>query len=174
MNLQSLVCSLIGVCIQKLSGEEMMHLTDRIMQLLLQVFGTRGAIAHEDAFMSIGFMADKLGEGLSRYMNFLQPVIIMGLKNVEEYQVCTVCVGVVGDVCRSLHSGVAQYCDEIMRCLLELLQSPIINRSVKPHVISLFSDIAMAIEGDFDRYTSIVLGILKQAGLQIFFMFISK
>jgi importin subunit beta-1 len=37
-------------------------------------------------------------------------------------------------------------------------------RSVKPHVISLFADIAMAIEGDFDRYTSIVLGILKQAG----------
>jgi hypothetical protein len=31
-------------------------------------------------------------------------------------------------------------------------------------VISLFADIAMAIEGDFDRYTSIVLGILKQAG----------
>ena len=37
-------------------------------------------------------------------------------------------------------------------------------RSVKPHVISLFGDIAMAIEGDFDRYTSIVFGILKQAG----------
>jgi hypothetical protein len=35
---------------------------------------------------------------------------------------------------------------------------------VKPHVISVFGDIAMAIEGDFDRYTSIVFGILKQAG----------
>jgi hypothetical protein len=35
---------------------------------------------------------------------------------------------------------------------------------VKPHVISIFGDIAMAIEGDFDRYTSIVFGILKQAG----------
>jgi hypothetical protein len=35
---------------------------------------------------------------------------------------------------------------------------------VKPHVISIFGDIAMAIEGDFDRYTSLVFGILKQAG----------
>jgi importin subunit beta-1 len=129
MNLQSLICSLIGVCAQKLSSEELAPLADRIIQLLLQVFNTKGAIAHEDAFMSIGFMADKLGEGLERYMSFLQPVILMGLKNVEEYQVCTVCVGVVGDLCRSLHSGLARYCDEIMRCLLELLQSPIINRS---------------------------------------------
>ena len=103
MNLQSLVCSLIGVCVQKLAAEEMPQLTgtisnklcfillivsnkyiniyfcpstlsfffvchalhnffifkifflisilffslDRIMQLLLQVFQTRGAIAHE-------------------------------------------------------------------------------------------------------------------------------
>lgn len=37
-------------------------------------------------------------------------------------------------------------------------------RSVKPLVISLFSDIAMAIEGDFERYTPLIMGILKQAG----------
>lgn len=37
-------------------------------------------------------------------------------------------------------------------------------RSVKPHVINVFSDIALAIEGDFDRYANVILGILKQAG----------
>jgi len=35
---------------------------------------------------------------------------------------------------------------------------------VKPHVISVFSDISLAIEGDFERYTNVILGILKQAG----------
>ena len=39
-----------------------------------------------------------------------------------------------------------------------------IIRSVKPHVINVFSDIALATEGDFDRYTQVILGILKQAG----------
>ena len=39
-----------------------------------------------------------------------------------------------------------------------------IFRSVKPHVINVFSDIALATEGDFDRYTQVILGILKQAG----------
>lgn len=39
-----------------------------------------------------------------------------------------------------------------------------VHREVKPHVISLFADIAMAIEGDFERYCSIVLMMLHQAG----------
>lgn len=39
--------------------------------------------------MAIGFMASKLGENLARYMPFLQPVLIVGLKNIEEYQVMT-------------------------------------------------------------------------------------
>jgi hypothetical protein len=37
--------------------------------------------------MAIGFMAGKLSEGIARYMPFLQPALIMGLKNIEEYQV---------------------------------------------------------------------------------------
>jgi hypothetical protein len=61
-------------------------------------------------------------------MPYLQPMLLMGLKNIEEYQVCTVSVGVVGDVCRALNAGVVPFCDDIMRCLLELLQSPALNR----------------------------------------------
>jgi importin subunit beta-1 len=134
------------------------------MQLLFQVFNTKGAVTHEDAFMSIGFMAEKMEGNFARYVPYLQAPLVAGLKNIDEYQVCTVSVGVVGDLCRALGAGVLPYCDDVMRCLLELLQSQVLNRSVKPHVISLFADIAMAIEGEFERYTNIILGILRQAG----------
>lgn len=164
MNVQSCLCSLIGQIIRKLEYSDFSALSDRILQLLLQVFNAKGAVAHEDALLSIGFMAEKMKEGFMRYVPYLQAPLISGLKNVEEYQVCTAAVGVLGDVCRAVNKGVLTYCDEIMRCLLELLQSPVLNRSVKPHVISVFADVAMALEGDFDRYASIVLGILKQAG----------
>ena len=36
-------------------------------------------------------------------------------------------------------------------------------RSAKPHVISAFADIAMAIEGDFMHYLEVILRILQQA-----------
>lgn len=164
MNLQSCLCSLVGEIVKKLDTESVSPFSDRIMQLLFGVFESKGAIAHEDAFMSIGFVAEKLGANFLRYLPYLQAPLLAGLKSVDEHQLVTVAVGVVGDLCRALGNQLLPSCDEIMRCLLELLQSQVLNRSVKPHVIAVFADIAMAIEGDFDRYTNIILGILKQAG----------
>ena len=164
MNLQSCLCSLVGEIIKKLESDSVTQFSDRIMTVLLKVFETKGAIAHEDAFMAIGFMAETLGATFARYVPSLKAPLLAGLHSVEEHQLCTVAVGVVGDLCRALGAQLAPLCDEIMHALLELLQSQVLNRSVKPHVISLFADIAMAIEGDFDRYTTIILGILKQAG----------
>lgn len=49
-------------------------------------------------------------------------------------------------------------------CSCEVYVCCVMCRAVKPHAISLFADIAMAIEGDFERYTSIVMPLLEQAG----------
>ncbi len=38
-------------------------------------------------------------------------------------------------------------------------------RAVKPHVISLFADMVMAIEGDAAKYTGLILSILQEAGM---------
>eukprot|EP00600_Ochromonadales_sp_CCMP1393_P003552 CAMPEP_0174993058 /NCGR_PEP_ID=MMETSP0004_2-20121128/22863_1 /TAXON_ID=420556 /ORGANISM="Ochromonas sp., Strain CCMP1393" /LENGTH=851 /DNA_ID=CAMNT_0016247129 /DNA_START=21 /DNA_END=2576 /DNA_ORIENTATION=+ len=164
MNLQSALCSLVGEIVKKLESAQITPFSDRIMMLLFKVFETKGAIAHEDAFMSIGFIAEKLEGTFVRYMPYVQAPLLVALKSMDEHQLCTVAVGVVGDLCRSLTSALLPFCDDIMRCLLELLQSPTLNRSVKPHVISVFADVAMAIEGDFERYAAVVLGVLKLAG----------
>eukprot|EP01041_Mallomonas_annulata_P000250 gene250-463_t len=164
MNLQSLLCGLMGVCIQKLPVTNIDEtVSDRVMQLLLQVFTVKGAVAHEDAFMSVGHMIDKLGDGFTRYTEFFHAPLLSGLKNVEEYQVCTVAVGVVGDLCRALGKKLLPMCDDIVRSLLDLLQSPALNRSVKPHVLAVFADIAMALENEFNRYANIILVMLQQA-----------
>jgi len=164
MNLQSLLCGLIGVCVQKVTTEDITEvMADRIMQLILQVFTVKGAVAHEDAFMTVGFMIDKLGAHFIRYVEFFHTALLCGLKNVEEYQVCTVAVGVVTDLCRALGRKLLPLCDDIVRSLLDLLQSPALNRSVKPHVLSVFADIAMALETDFVRYANIILVMLQQA-----------
>ena len=93
IELQSMLCSLIGECVQKLEVDKITPLADRLMQSLLQVFTHRGAAAHEDAFMAIGYLADKLGADFNRYVQFLLPILINSLKNVEEYQLCAVSVG---------------------------------------------------------------------------------
>jgi len=164
MQLQSMLCSLISHCVQKLPKTEIMPLADRIMTLTLQVFTTKAAVAHEDAFLMVGYLADKLERDFGRYITHFMPALFNGLNNVEEHQVCTVSVGVIGDLCRALGAEMLPYCDDIVRILLELLQSQNLQRSVKPHVLSAFSDLSMALEGEFERYCPVVLRMLQQAG----------
>jgi len=165
MNLQSHLCSLIGVCVQKLPDEQVKAQADAIMELVLQVFSAKGAVAHEDAFLAIGYLSTKLEEEFgTRYASFLMPPLLSGLRNIEEHSVCTVAIGVAGDMCRAMGRGILPFTDDIMRASFEILQSQTVNRAVKPHAISLFADIAFAIEGDFEKYCSFVLPMLAQAG----------
>jgi len=58
-----------------------------------------------------------------------------GLKTIEEYQLVTISVTVVGDLCRALGKEILPFCDDIMRLLLELLQSQTLNRYDSYHTI---------------------------------------
>ena len=127
-NLQSCLCSLTGEVVKKLSLNDINPLADRVMQLLFQVFSNKSTTALEDALMTIGFIAEKMEKSFLRYMPYLQAPLMAGLKNVEEHQLVTVCVGAVGDLCRALGSDILPFCDDIMRLLLELLQSQTLNR----------------------------------------------
>lgn len=162
-NLQSHLCSVISECIKKISESEVSRHADRIMQSLLQVFKIPAAIAHEDALLAMGYFIDKLGEPSALYLPYIKDPLIACLKNFEDYSVCTVAIGCVGDLCRALKEKIAPICDDVMNIVMEILQSQAVNRSVKPHAIGLFSDVAMAIEGHFERYAGVVFGILKQA-----------
>lgn len=128
MHVQSCLCSLVGEIVKKLDVNQLNSFSDRIMLLLHKVFEGKGAVAHEDAFMAIGFLIEKMGSAFIRYVAYFQQPLIAGLKSIEEHQLVTVAVGVVGDLCRALGAQILPLCDEIMRCLLELLQSQVLNR----------------------------------------------
>ena len=160
--LQALLCGVLIAAIQKLNTD-IEPLADRIMQALLQVFSTRNAAAAEEAFMAAGALANVVGPKFEVYMQYFGPVLLMGLKNSEEYMVCSVAVGVVGDLCRALESKILPMCDEIVAALIEILNNPLLDRSVKPPVLSCFGDIALAVEGDYERYAASSLQMILQA-----------
>jgi importin subunit beta-1 len=160
--LQANLCGVLIAAIQKLT-ETIGPLADRIMQALLQVFSTRNAAAAEEAFMAAGALANAVGKDFERYMQFFGPVLLGGLANSEEYMVCSVAVGVIGDLCRALEKNILPLCDQIMESLLSILRNPSLNRTVKPPVLSCFGDIALAIEGDFDRYLAPTMMMVMQA-----------
>ncbi|PIN14451.1 Karyopherin (importin) beta 1 [Handroanthus impetiginosus] len=166
--LQGLLCGCLQVIIQKLGASEptkyaFMQYADQIMNLFLQVFACRSATVHEEAMLAIGALAYATGPNFAKYMPEFYKYLEMGLQNFEEYQVCAVTVGVVGDICRALEDKILPFCDGIMTQLLKDLSSNQLHRSVKPPIFSCFGDIALAIGENFDKYLMYAMPMLQSA-----------
>ncbi|MCD7461772.1 Importin subunit beta-1 [Datura stramonium] len=166
--LQGLLCGCLQVIIQKLGTSEQtkyafMQYADQIMSLFLRVFACRSATVHEEAMLAIGALAYAAGPDFAKYMTEFYKYLEMGLQNFEEYQVCAVTVGVVGDLCRALEDKIIPYCDGIMTQLLKDLSSNQLHRSVKPPIFSCFGDIALAIGENFEKYLIYAMPMLQSA-----------
>ncbi|GAU11834.1 hypothetical protein TSUD_75850 [Trifolium subterraneum] len=166
--LQGLLCGCLQVIIQKLGSSEqtkqhLMQYADQIMGLFLRVFASRSATAHEEAMLAIGALAYATGPGFVKYMQEFYRYLEMGLQNFEDYQVCAITVGVVGDVCRALEEKILPFCDGIMTQLLRDLSSNQLHRSVKPPIFSCFGDIALAIGENFEKYLLFAMPMLQSA-----------
>ena len=69
----------------------------------------------------------------------------------------------LSDISRAIEDQLFPYCNRIMQILLENLQSNEVNRNVKPHIISAFGDIALAIGDKFEYYIQHVVSMLQSA-----------
>lgn len=166
--IQGLLCGCLQVIIQKLGSSEQtkyvfMQYADQMMGLFLRVFAIRSATAHEEAMLAIGALAYAAGQDFLKYMPELYKYLEMGLQNFEDYQVCAITVGVVGDICRALEDKILPYCDGIMTQLLKDLSSNQLHRSVKPPIFSCFGDIALAIGENFEKYLMYAMPMLQSA-----------
>ncbi|GFR15691.1 importin subunit beta-1 [Trichonephila clavata] len=165
-DLQSLLCATLQSVLRKMTPEDAPKISDAIMSALLQMFSSsscKSGGVQEDALMAVSMLVEVLGEQFLKYMDAFMPYLALGLKNHAEYQVCSAAVGLTGDVCRALAIKVLPYCDDIMTMLMENLSNSAVHRSVKPQILSVFGDIALAIGPHFRKYLDIVIQTLLQA-----------
>lgn len=160
---QALLCGALQTIIQKLNADVVNPHADNLMSLFLQVLQSKSATIHEEALLAIGAIANRVEGNFEKYMQHFKPFLMFGLANAQEHHVCTVAVGIVGDLTHALKDKLMRYCDEIMQKLLVNLGNPNIERNVKPHIISCFGDIALAIGGNITRYINYIMTMLQQA-----------
>ncbi|KAK3747939.1 hypothetical protein RRG08_041776 [Elysia crispata] len=166
-DLQSLLCATLQSVLRKVTPEDAPQISDQIMEALLRMFdstsGKPGGGVQEDALLAMSTLIEVLGDKFQNYMGAFKPYLLLGLKNFAEYQVCLAAVGVVGDLCRALGPNILPHCDELMMMLLENLGNEGVHRSVKPQILSVFGDIALAIGVNFKVYLDVVMTTLQQA-----------
>jgi len=160
--LQGLLCGVLQCCSLKL-GNDIAGFADSMMECYLNVLSVKNAIAQEDAYLAVGALADALEENFLKYYASFYPFIIRGLQQIEEWQVCKTTVNVLGDVCRALGRQILGQCNEIVENLLGALGNANLHQDVKPHLLSVFSDLAIAIGGNFEQYVPKVMHTLSSA-----------
>jgi importin subunit beta-1 len=164
-DIQSSLCATLQSVLRKVKPEDAPAISDAIMSALLMMFNSSSGKAggvQEDALMAVSNLCDLLNEGFIKYMEAFKPFLFMALRNHQDHQVCTVAIGLVGDIARALKVGIIPYCDEIMNMMMQNLSNQEINRDVKPQILSVFGDIALSIGGEFRKYLDPVLEVLVQ------------
>ncbi|KAI7885067.1 ARM repeat-containing protein [Lichtheimia hyalospora FSU 10163] len=163
--LQSNLLGLLTNCIRRLS-KDIMSISDRVMTALLQLLTnvSKQSTTAEDAFLAVGAMINALESDFVRYAEPFIPTLYIALQNTAEYQLCSIAVGLVGDLCRALGEVITPYCNTFMQLLVADLQSPTLHRTVKPNILSCFGDMALAINDKFEPYLEVVMIVLQQAG----------
>jgi importin subunit beta-1 len=112
---------------------------------------------------SIGALSGALESDFLPYMEAFAPFLYRGLENQEEPALCSMSIGLIGDLARALGDRIQPWCDEIMNRLLNLLQSQNFGQQFKPSILQTFGEISQAINGHFETYLQVVVQVLQQA-----------
>ncbi|KAI1365405.1 armadillo-type protein [Xylaria arbuscula] len=162
--MQTSLSTVLQSIIQRLE-KEIAPQGDRIMQVDLQILSTVGpkSSVPEAIFATISGLANAMEEDFIKYMEAFSPFLYNALANQEEPSVCSMAIGLVSDITRSMGERSQPYCDNFMNHLLNNLRSAALSNQFKPAILQCFGDIASAIGGHFETYLSVVAQVLQQA-----------
>ncbi|KAG5767140.1 hypothetical protein H9Q72_004809 [Fusarium xylarioides] len=162
--MQNSLCTVLQAIISRLD-KEIIPQGDRIMQILLQILNSVGGKSSvpDAVFATISALSTAMEEDFVKYMDAFAPFLYNALGNQDEPSLCSMVIGLVSDITRSLGERSQPYCDNFMNYLLNNLRSTTLANQFKPAILQCFGDIAGAIGGHFETYLSVVAQVLEQA-----------
>lgn len=121
--MQNSLCTVLQAIISRLE-KEITPQGDRIMQTLLQLLTSVGAKSSvpEAVFAAISALSIAVEDDFVKYMDAFSPFLYNALGNQEEAGLCSMAIGLVSDITRSLGERSQPYCDNFMNYLLNNLR----------------------------------------------------
>lgn len=92
-----------------------------VLLQLLSAVGTKSSVP-DTVFAAIGALANALEDDFIKYMDAFTPFLYNALGNQEEPALCSMAIGLVSDITRSLGEKVQPWCDAFMNYLLNNLR----------------------------------------------------
>ena len=92
-----------------------------ILLHILRSVGPKSSVP-DSVFATVGALANALEEDFSKYMESFVPFLYNALGNQDEPALCSMAIGLVSDITRSLGENAQPYCDSFMNYLLNNLR----------------------------------------------------
>lgn len=144
--------------------EDIEPYADKIVTYALTVIQSKtDTSVHDEVFLMIGGFINIIEKKFERYVEVFFPFLCTAMKEYKFKDTCVTATHVAGDITRALEGDVLPYSDTIVTICLELLMVPNIDINIKTSILSLFGDISMAIQENFEKYLHYVLPIFKSA-----------
>lgn len=121
--MQNSLCTVLQAIILRLD-KEIAPQGDRIMQTLLQILSTVGSKSSvpDAVFATISALSTSIEEDFIKYMDAFSPFLYNALGNQDEPSLCSMAIGLVSDITRSMGARSQPYCDNFMNYLLNNLR----------------------------------------------------
>jgi importin subunit beta-1 len=121
--MQNSLCTVVQGIVTRLE-KEIAPQGDRLMQTLLQILNSVGGKSSvpEAVFATISALANAMEEDFAKYMEAFAPFLYNALGNQDEPALCSMAIGLVSDITRSLGELAQPYCDNFMNYLLNNLR----------------------------------------------------
>lgn len=162
---QSHLCTVLHSIVKRL-GDHCKGLLDRSMRIFLQILSSgsssRAVSLFEDALMTIGSLIEETEQEFAPWLNHFFPILCHGIQQHSESLLCSISISIVGDLSRAFERQFVPFCETLMKHLSEAFHDSIIDRSVKPHILAAFGDIALAIGSQFHPYLQGVMQLLER------------
>lgn len=124
-DLISQLCAMLQSVLRKFHEEDAMAISEPIMGTLFQIMGRyqgkdNGAVM-EEALMAVSALITVLKAKFTHFMPNFKPILMQSLSNFTDKDVCISAMGVITDLCAALEKDIALYSDEIVACLVVIL-----------------------------------------------------
>lgn len=103
------------------------------MHTLIQILNTVGpkSSVPDTVFGAIGALSTSLDRDFNQYMEGFAPYLYNALGNLEEIGLCSMAIGLVSDIARSIGELCQPYCDNFMNYLLTNLSVGVFYHNAK-------------------------------------------
>ncbi|KAI3383644.1 hypothetical protein SNEBB_009233 [Seison nebaliae] len=168
-DIESLLCATVQMLLRRLKEEDIIKLSEKLLQKLAIILSpqyNRSNGVQEEAFSLLSCIIETLNEDFVQYFPQFKNSIFAAVAKTDETQLVIAAIGVATDITRCVtkyNPEIAKFYQEFMQLLLQIIDSPTLDQSVKPHIIESFGDFCPAMKNDYSPFLQKSIEILGVA-----------